>query len=153
MGQRQSLILGIFGLIPFVLLISASLISPPDEVIYELIIFIYVSYAAVISSFLGGIQWGLITASAEKIYSTFLPLFITTLPCLIAWGALLTLKNLTISLSLIIISFLVSSIYDYYLYQQKLTPYWFLSVRIPLSIVVIILTFVLFFFNPQMMSL
>ena len=153
MGQRQSLILGIFGLIPFVLLISASFISPPDEVIYELIIFVYVSYAAVISSFLGGIQWGLISASAEKIYSIFLPLFITTLPCLIAWGALLTLKNLTISLSLIIISFLVSSIYDYYLYQQKLTPYWFLRVRIPLSIVVIILTFVLFFFNPQMMSL
>ena len=146
MGQRQSLILGLLGLIPFVLLISASLISPPDEAIYELIIFIYVSYAALISSFLGGIQWGLITASAEKIYSIFLPLLITTLPSLIAWMALLTLKNLKISLTLIIISFLVSGLYDYYLYQQKLTPYWFLSIRIPLSIVVIILTSVLFFF-------
>ncbi len=153
MGQRQSLILGLLGLIPFILLVFARFVSPPDEVIYELIIFIYVSYAAVISSFLGGIQWGLITASAEKIYSTFLPLFISTLPSLIAWGALLSLENLTISLILIIISFLVSSLHDYYLYQQKLTPYWFLSVRIPLSIVVIILTFVLFFFNPQMMSL
>ena len=148
MGQRQSLILGLLGLIPFFLLIIAIFISPPDEVIYELIIFIYVSYAAVISSFLGGIQWGLITASAEKIYFTFLPLFAATLPSLIAWAALLTLKNVTISLTLIIISFLVSSLYDYYLYQQKLTPYWFLSVRIPLSIVVIILTFVLFFINP-----
>ena len=146
MGQRQSLILGLLGLIPFILLIIASFISPPDEVIYELIIFIYVSYAAVISSFLGGIQWGLITASAEKIYSIFLPLLITTLPSLIAWMALLTLKNLKISLTLIIISFLVSGLYDYYLYQQKLTPYWFLSIRIPLSIVVIILTSVLFFF-------
>tara|TARA_X000000368_G_scaffold136435_1_gene107156 strand:+ start:15 stop:455 length:441 start_codon:yes stop_codon:yes gene_type:complete len=146
MGQRQSLILGILGLIPFILLISTSFISPPDKVIYELIIFIYVSYAAVISSFLGGIQWGLITASAEKIYSIFLPLLITTLPSLIAWMALLTLKNLKISLTLIIISFLVSGLYDYYLYQQKLTPYWFLSIRIPLSIVVIILTSVLFFF-------
>ena len=146
MGHRQSLILGLLGLIPFILLIGAVFISPPDEGIYELIIFIYVSYAAVISSFLGGIQWGLITASAEKIYSIFLPLFITTLPSLIAWGALLTLKNLSVSLALIIISFLVSSLYDYYLYQQKLSPYWFLSVRIPLSIVVIILTSVLFFF-------
>mgnify|MGYP007000100132 len=69
--------------------------------------------------------------------STFLPLFISTLPSLIAWGALLSLENLTISLILIIISFLVSSLHDYYLYQQKLTPYWFLSVRIPLSIFVI----------------
>ena len=145
MGQRQSIILGIFGLIPFIFLIIACFITPPDEAVYELLIFIYVSYAAVISSFLGGIQWGLITASAEKIYSVFLPLFITTVPCLIAWSALLTLKNLTTSLILIIVSFLVSSLHDYYLYQKKLTPHWFLNLRMPLSLVVIILTSILFF--------
>ena len=146
MGQRQTIILGLLGLIPLVLIIIASFISPPDESIHELLIFIYISYAAVISSFLGGIQWGLITASAEKIYSIFTQLFISTIPSLIAWFALLTLKNLTLSLVLIIISFLVSGLYDYYLYQQKLTPYWFLSIRIPLSVVVVILTSILFFF-------
>jgi len=146
MGQRQSLILGLLGLIPFILLIAASFIVPPDNEIYELLIFIYISYAAIISSFLGGIQWGVITASVEKVYSVFLPLFISTVPCLIAWSALLTLENLTTSLILIIVSFIVSSLHDYYLHQQKLTPYWFLSLRIPLSVVVIILTSILFFF-------
>ena len=146
MGQPQSLILGLLGLIPFILLIAASFIVPADDEIYELLIFIYISYGAVISSFLGGIQWGLITASAERIYSIFFPLFIATVPCLFAWSALLTLENLTTSLILIIVSFIVSSLHDYYLYQQKLTPYWFLSLRIPLSVVVIILTPILFLF-------
>jgi len=146
MGQRQSLLLGLLGLIPFIFLIVSSFIVPPDNEIYELLIFIYISYAAVISSFLGGIQWGLITASVERVYFVFLPLSISTVPCLIAWSALLTLENLTTSLILIIVSFIVSSLHDYYLYQQKLTPYWFLSLRIPLSVVVIILTSILFFF-------
>ena len=146
MGQRQSLLLGLLGLIPFIFLIVSSFIVPPDNEIYELLIFIYISYAAVISSFLGGIQWGLITASVERVYFVFLPLSISTVPCLIAWSALLTLENLTTSLILIIVSFIVSSLHDYYLYQQKLAPYWFLSLRIPLSVVVIILTSILFFF-------
>ena len=73
MGQRQSLILGALGLIPFILLVAACFISPPDKALYDLLIFIFISYAAVISSFLGGIQWGLIISSADRIYSIFLP--------------------------------------------------------------------------------
>ena len=145
MGQRESLILGLFGLIPFILIIATIFIVPPDNEIYELLIFIYISYSVVISSFLGGIQWGLITASAERIYSVFLPLLISTIPSLIVWGALLTLENLNLSLILIIISFIISSLHDYFLYKQKLTPYWFLSLRIPLSIVVVFLTSFIFF--------
>ena len=145
MGQRESLILGLFGLIPFVLIIATIFIVPSDNEIYELLIFIYISYSVVISSFLGGIQWGLITASAERIYSVFLPLLISTIPSLIVWGALLTLENLNLSLILIIISFIISSLHDYFLYKQKLTPYWFLSLRIPLSIVVVFLTSFIFF--------
>ena len=146
MGQRQSVILGVLGLIPFILLVTACFISPPDQALYDLLIFIFISYAAVISSFLGGIQWGLITSSADRIYSTFLPLLITTIPCLIAWTALLTIENLTTSLILIISSFVVSSLHDYYLQQQKLAPHWFLTLRLPLSLTVVILTSVLFFF-------
>ena len=146
MGQRQSLILGILGLIPFLLITATFFIIPEDEVIYEFLIFIYISYAAITSSFLGGIQWGLITASAERIYAVFLPLLISTIPCLISWSALLTLKNITTSLILIIVSFIASSFYDYYLHQQELTPYWFLNLRLPLSLVVVVLTCILFFF-------
>ncbi len=146
MGRRQSIIIGLLGLIPFIFLAAACFIIPPDKEVYELLIFIYISYAAVISSFLGGIQWGLITASAERVYFVFLPLLISTVPCLISWSALLTIKDLRISLILIIASFVVSSLHDYYLDRQKLTPHWFfLSVRMPLSLTVIILTSFLFF--------
>ena len=146
MGRRQSTIIGLLGLVPFILLAAACFIIPPDKEVYELLIFIYISYAAVISSFLGGIQWGLIIASAERIYFVFLPLLISTVPCLISWSALLTIKDLRISLILIIASFVVSSLHDYYLDRQKLTPHWFfLSIRMPLSLTVIILTSILFF--------
>ena len=146
MGRRQSIIIGLLGLIPFIFLAAACFIIPPDKEVYELLIFIYISYAAVISSFLGGIQWGLITASAERVYFVFLPLLISTVPCLISWSALLTIKDLRISLILIIASFVVSSLHDYYLDRQKLTPRWFfLSIRMPLSLTVIILTSILFF--------
>ena len=146
MGQRQSIIIGLLGLIPFIFLAAACFIIPPDKEVYELLIFIYISYAAVISSFLGGIQWGLIMASAERIYFVFLPLLISTVPCLISWSALLTIKDLRISLILIIASFVVSILHDYYLDRQKLTPHWFfLSIRMPLSLTVIILTSILFF--------
>ena len=146
MGRRQSIIIGLLGLIPFIFLAAACFIIPPDKEVYELLIFIYISYAAVISSFLGGIQWGLITASAERTYFVFFPLLISTVPCLISWSALLTIKDLRISLILIISSFVVSSLHDYYLDRQKLTPHWFfLSIRMPLSLTVIILTSTLFF--------
>ncbi len=146
MGRRQSIIIGLLGLIPFIFLAAACFIIPPDKEVYELLIFIYISYAAVISSFLGGIQWGLITASAERVYFVFLPLLISTVPCLISWSALLTIKDLRISLILIIASFAVSILHDYYLDRHKLTPHWFLlSIRIPLSLTVIILTSILFF--------
>ena len=146
MGRRQSIIIGFLGLIPFIFLAAACFIIPPDKEVYELLIFIYISYAAVISSFLGGIQWGLITASAERTYFVFFPLLISTVPCLISWSALLTIKDLRISLILIIASFVVSSLHDYYLDRQKLTPHWFfLSIRMPLSLTVIILTSTLFF--------
>ena len=146
MGRLQSIIIGLLGLIPFIFLAAACFIIPPDKDVYGLLIFIYISYAAVISSFLGGIQWGLITASAERIYFVFFPLLISTVPCLISWSALLTIKDLRISLILIIASFVVSSLHDYYLDRQKLTPHWFfLSIRMPLSLTVIILTSILFF--------
>jgi len=146
MGRLQSIIIGLLGLIPFIFLAAACFIIPPDKEVYELLIFIYISYAAVISSFLGGIQWGLITASAERVYFVFLPLLISTVPCLISWSALLTIKDLRISLILIIASFAVSILHDYYLDRHKLTPHWFLlSIRIPLSLTVIILTSILFF--------
>ncbi len=147
MGQKQSFILGGLGLIPFILILIACAISPPTEELYGLLIFIYVAYAAIISSFLGGIQWGLITAFADKIYYVFIPLIISVMPPLIAWSALLSIKNLSLSLGLILVSFLISAVHDYYLYQQqKISQLWFITMRISLSSIVIVITSLMFLF-------
>ena len=147
MGQKQSFILGGLGLIPFILILLACVISPPNEELYGLLLFIYVAYAAIISSFLGGIQWGLITAFADKIYYVFIPLFISVMPPLIAWAALLSIENLSLSLGLILVSFLISAVHDYYLYQQqKISQLWFITMRISLSSIVIIITSPMFLF-------
>ena len=147
MGQKQSFILGGLGLIPFFLILIACAISPPTEELYGLLLFIYIAYAAIISSFLGGIQWGLITAFADKIYYVFIPLIISVMPPLIAWSALLSIENLSLSLGLILVSFLISAVHDYYLYQQqKISQLWFITMRISLSSIVIVITGLMFLF-------
>ena len=147
MGQQQSYILGSLGLIPFIAIILLCVISPPDSKVYSLLIFIYIAYAAVISSFLAGIQWGLITSFADKIYYVFTPLLITVIPALISWAALLSLENLKLSLVLLLISYVISLLHDYYLYQQlKITPRWFIKMKVILSLTVSMLTIILIIF-------
>ena len=147
MGRVQSYILGGLGLIPFVVIVISCFLSPPDVEIYSLLIYIYIAYAAIISSFLGGIQWGLIISHAEKVYSTFLPLVVSVLPPLIAWASLLTIQNLYISLLIVSVSYVVSILHDCYLhYLEKITSSWFILMKIILSISVILLTSSLYIF-------
>ena len=147
MGYRSSLIVGILGLIPFMLIFLCCLIIPADQELYNLLIYLFISYAAIISSFLGGVQWGLITASADRIYNVLLPLLIiSTVPALMGWSALIFITNLFYSLIIIIISFILASANDYYLYNTKATPYWFLNIRVPLTSAVIVLSFLMFFY-------
>ena len=147
MGRVQSYILGGLGLIPFVVIVISCFLSPPDVEIYSLLIYIYIAYAAIISSFLGGIQWGLIISHAEKVYSTFLPLVVSVLPPLIAWASLLTIQNLHISLLIVSVSYVVSILHDCYLhYLEKITSSWFILMKLILSISVILLTSILYIF-------
>ena len=147
MGRVQSYILGGLGLIPFVVIVISCFLSPPDVEIYSLLIYIYIAYAAIISSFLGGIQWGLIISHAEKVYSTFLPLVVSVLPPLIAWASLLTIQNLYISLLIVSVSYVVSILHDCYLhYLEKITSSWFILMKLILSISVILLTSILYIF-------
>ena len=147
MGRVQSYTLGGLGLIPFVVIVISCFLSPPDVEIYSLLIYIYIAYAAIISSFLGGIQWGLIISHAEKVYSTFLPLAVSVLPPLIAWASLLTIQNLYISLIIVTVSYVVSILHDCYLhYLEKITSSWFILMKLILSISVILLTSSLYIF-------
>ncbi len=76
-----------------------------------------------------------------------IPLIISVMPPLIAWSALLSIENLSLSLGLILVSFLISAVHDYYLYQQqKISQLWFITMRISLSSIVIVITSLMFLF-------
>ena len=143
MGQRSFIILGILGLLPFILTFSAYFITPPDNKVYELLLYIFIAYAAIIASFLGGIQWGMIISRIDQLFNIGFPLTLSVVPALLAWSALLVLQSLIISLCLIIASFIFATMTDFYLYNKKATPYWFLNMRVPLSALVVILSFIL----------
>ena len=143
MGQRSFLILGILGLIPFILIFAAYFISPPENNVYELLLYTFIAYSAIIASFLGGIQWGMIISKVDQLFNIGFPLTLSVVPALIAWGALLVLNSLVLSLCLIIASYIFATLTDFYLYNKKATPYWFLNMRVPLSLLVVILTFIL----------
>lgn len=146
MGYRSSLIIGMLGLMPFVVIFLCCLITPPDQEVYNLLIYLFISYGAIISSFLGGMQWGLITASADRIYNVLFPLLISTIPALMGWSALIFVTSLFYSLIIIILAFIIALAHDYYLHNTKAAPYWFMNIRVPLTSVVIILSFIMFFY-------
>ena len=88
----------------------------------------------------------MITASAERIYNVLLPLLISTVPALMGWSALIFVTHLFYSLIIIIISFILALAHDYYLYNIKATPYWFLNIRVPLTSTVIVLSIMMSFY-------
>ncbi len=96
------------------------------------------TYAAIIVSFLGGIQWGLGIATYEQQPQTARSLFtLSVVPSLLAWAMLF----LPASTSRIVVAiFLVGFVWiiDSLLYLQKVIPPWFFKLRCIVSGVVIV---------------
>ena len=71
---------------------------------------------------------------------------ISTIPALMGWSALIFVTSLFYSLIIIILAFIIALAHDYYLHNTKAAPYWFMNIRVPLTSVVIILSFIMFFY-------
>jgi hypothetical protein len=94
------------------------------------------TYAAVIVSFLGGIQWGVALATHEQQPQTAKSLFLlSVVPSLLAW-AMLFLPNG--SSRVIVAIFLVGFVWviDALLHLQQVLPTWFFRLRSIVSAVV-----------------
>ena len=145
MGRVQSYILGGLGLIPFVLIVLSCFLSPPDKEIYSLLIYIYIAYAAIISSFLRRYSMGINYFACRKSLQYFLSTSCISFTSINCVGSLLTIQNLKISLIIITVSYVVSILHDCYLhYREKITSSWFILMRLTLSILVILLTSTLY---------
>jgi Protein of unknown function (DUF3429) len=123
------------GAIPFIAC-SAALWFAPNQY-RSFTVGILTTYAAVILSFLGGIQWGmavnLIDTAPKSARNIFL---LSVVPSLLAWAMLLLPEPKT---RILVAIFLFAFVWviDALLNVQKLIPLWFFKLRSMISLIVI----------------
>ncbi|MFN7220860.1 MAG: DUF3429 domain-containing protein, partial [Burkholderiales bacterium] len=96
------------------------------------------TYAAIIVSCLGGIQWGLGVATESEQPQTANSLFLlSVVPSLLAWALLFLPSNTS---KVIVALFLVGLVWivDALLHLQQVIPAWFFRLRCVISAVVMI---------------
>lgn len=96
------------------------------------------TYAAVIVSFLGGIQWGIGVITQEQQPQTARSLFLLSIvPSLLAWAMLfLPSSGSRIIVAIFLLGFVW--IIDALLHLQKVIPTWFFKLRSVISAIAII---------------
>lgn len=130
MKQATPRILGFAGLLPFAVLSLLTLIGP--ETWRDWVSVALIAYGAVILSFLGGTTWGLAVHENE----TRSPIYLLSMaPFFAAWVALLLPPFF--GLMLLTAAFLGALFNDYLLKRSGLSPGWFLSLRVLLTLVVV----------------
>lgn len=142
MVKRLAWLLAIAGAIPFAVA-TAALLYPESHIRVPAIAGM-VTYAAVILSFLGGIEWGFAVqepyaaataAAREKLRAT--ALVVSVLPSLAGWGVLWLPSpqwQLGAALGLFILVWAI----DLALSHQGLVPAWFVDLRTAITAVVAI---------------
>jgi hypothetical protein len=131
---RPALLLGWAGVIPFALLTSASVLDihpwslDPTTALR--------AYGACILSFMGGAQWGVLLPREEG-HAPFSRYLVSVLPALLAFLCLLIPS--TAGLIGLIVGFLALLAYDLSTVQQGLAPRWYASLRVQLTLAVMVL--------------
>jgi hypothetical protein len=118
--------LGFAGLIPFAAIIVVGLLRAAP--LYDVSLQALLAYGAVILSFLGGIRWGLAIATTDPA-DLFGPLSLSVAPALLGWIALLV--PLSTGLVMLALGFAAMLIADL---RLSIAPYWYRSLRLPLSV-------------------
>ncbi len=98
--------------------------------------FIFLSYAAIILSFLGGIMWGGVLHTKGNSSLAGWLLILSVIPALIAWVAVLLFPQ-NIAWLLLIGGFLSLLKIEHFMQQINLIPYWFWLLRRNITIAVI----------------
>lgn len=124
--EKTARTLGYAGLLPF---IALTVVAP--NLVQQYSIPAFLSYSAVILSFLGGIHWGVLMQQGGSDVAR--ALCISMLPSLIAWAALLLPEHwalLTLSTT-----YLAWWLYD----RGAITTTWYQKLRLQLTFVVILM--------------
>jgi hypothetical protein len=130
---RGPLLLGSAGALPFVAAFVTTLLL--GEAVHEIAGTVLLAYAALILSFLGGIQWGLTMAEYGGEGERTDRYALSVLPVLISWSALFA--PLSLGYWILAAGFLWALVMDILALRAGFAPLWYRYVRIPLSIVVV----------------
>ena len=143
------LLLGIGGLIPFFGLAIWQGVAG-DELLAERLMMGFVFYAASILSFLGGVGWGLAMNETDPVQRG-LAFSVSTVPSLIAWAAaFINVQNLAFALTILGAAFLLQSAWDWHLTQIGRAPRWFATLRIGLTVAVMLAIAIAWLLQPQL---
>jgi len=131
---RPALLLGWAGVIPFALLTTASVLDIHPWSLNPTMALR--AYGACILSFMGGAQWGVLLPR-EGGHVPFFRYLVSVLPALLAFLCLLIPR--TPSLIGLIAGFLALLAYDLSTVRQGLAPRWYSSLRVQLTLAVVVL--------------
>lgn len=135
-----ALLLGIGGLIPFVICSLGALANPPPNDALSLLALI--AYGAVILAFLGGVHWGFgLEGAGTSTGSVQRARFgLGVLPSLIGWVALLLafLDFSRVALALLVLGFFLTTIVEARASRAGYMPTGYMGLRWVLSAVVVI---------------
>jgi Protein of unknown function (DUF3429) len=129
-------LLTLAGAIPFVAATAALWLAPPAY--RGLASQVLVGYAAVILSFLGGIQWGVALNLVETAPKSARTMFmLSVVPSLLAW-AMLLLPGARERVIVAVLLFAFVWVIDAMLHLQKLIPQWFFRLRGVITSIVVL---------------
>ncbi|MDY7578796.1 DUF3429 domain-containing protein [Herbaspirillum sp. RTI4] len=119
------------GLLPFVCLMSASLLDAPRSGVWQQLL---LNYGAVILSFVGALHWGIAMSAPDMSERKRTVCFAwSVIPALLAWLALL-LDPIAAS-ALLAAGFAAHFMQDWRLMRHTGLPQWYLPMRLQLSVV------------------
>ena len=125
------------GLLPFVIALVGIYSASKELSSYSMIAF--VSYGAVILSFIGAVHWGFLLKS-DSIQRQGLLLSVSVLPALIGWLALIS--PLPAALLMLCIAYPLLYFYEKFSELNNLLPAWYMLMRFRLTIVVTLSMFI-----------
>jgi hypothetical protein len=138
-SARTAQILTLAGAIPFVVCAFALLVPTLAPEWRKLFSQGIITYAAIIISFLGGIQWGIGVATIDQQPRTARSLFLlSVVPSLLAWALLFLPAANTGGMRVIVATMLVAFVWviDALLHVQRVIPKWFFRLRSVISPIV-----------------
>ena len=134
-------IFSFLGLIPVVFgMLGSFEFSLLSDIINNALINVALVYAALILSFLGGVLFGFKVSKVKN--PKFWPLLFSFLP---TFWALLSLQLPVFKASALAIGFLITYELDRKFFKERLLPNWWLSLRLPLTAIMVLLLIVMGF--------